>query len=294
MFHCDRYCIIQINRKINLKLQSLDESKVCYDETVKKLLLSWQVARILILLALSAGLITWYVVKSEAQVFEPFFRITGLITQLKLSGNSFLSSSLVAKNKETMESDPVVESEAQELFETVILSPTPTTIIVQSTPTLAVVKPIVVKPTAVPIKKTFPYISNSSVLEALNQYRADHQVHQLVEHHSLCEYAEKRVADQIAFGGLDHHQGFTSDFVNGERPTQLQNYPGWTIGENLAYQHCRNMTTDQSFIAESAPALIEWCFDSSTAGHREAQLNTKFNNVCIRNQNGYFVIIFGD
>lgn len=145
-----------------------------------------------------------------------------------------------------------------------------------------------------PTPIVFPEISNSSVLTAINQYRSDHQVHQLVEHASLCRYAEKRVQDLVAHGGLDEHAGFRADFADDKIPTQLEGYPGRTIGENLAYQYCINMQTEESFIANSAAALIEWCFDSSTKGHREAQLNPEFNNVCVRHQNGLFVVIFGD
>lgn len=144
------------------------------------------------------------------------------------------------------------------------------------------------------IKQTFPFISNTDVLLALNQYRADHHVHALVEEAHLCNYAEKRVGDQISFGGLDAHAGFKSDFENDQIPAQLEGYQGTTIGENLAYQHCKNMQTDDSFIAQTAAALIEWCFDSSTKGHREAQLNSAYNNVCVRNKDGYFVVIFGE
>lgn len=145
-------------------------------------------------------------------------------------------------------------------------------------------------------KKTlsFPVISNTDVLIALNNYRASHGVHALVEESNLCNYASKRVQDLLLVGGLDGHEGFRNDFENNSVPDQLKNYKGTTIGENLAYQHCRNMKTEESFIAESGAALIEWCFDSSTKGHREAQLNSKYNNVCVRNQDGYFVVIFGE
>lgn len=144
-------------------------------------------------------------------------------------------------------------------------------------------------------KITFPYISNTDVILALNAYRATHKVHELVEHPKLCEYAQMRVDDLIAYGGLDNHEGFKKDFEDAQNlPKPIQEYPGGAIGENLAYQYCRNMTTGESFIAPTATALIEWCFDSSTKGHREAQLNTRYNNVCSRSKNGYFVVIFGE
>lgn len=144
-------------------------------------------------------------------------------------------------------------------------------------------------------KIVFPEITDSSILQALNSYRADHKVHQLIEHPKLCEYAQKRVGDLLAYGGLDGHEGFKKDFANSENiPQSIKEYPGGAIGENLAYQNCKNMTTGDSFVAQNATSLIEWCFDSSTKGHREAQLNPRYNSVCARHKNGYFVIIFGE
>lgn len=154
--------------------------------------------------------------------------------------------------------------------------------------------------TDVPIKKApteivFPNISNESVLSALNSYRQVHGAPPLKEHPNLCGYAEKRLSDLLAFGGLDNHEGFKKDFENPEKiPQIIKEYPGSNIGENLAYQFCRNMKTNEAFIAPHATALIEWCFDSSTKGHREAQLSTAYISACSRNKNGYFVIIFGD
>lgn len=170
-----------------------------------------------------------------------------------------------------------------------------------------IVVAIFVKPQAVVTQRTmnkssvsrekivFPEISNQSILDALNLYRSDHKVHPLVEDARLCQYAEKRVKDLVAFGSLDEHAGFKKDFADPNNlPEPIKAYPGGAIGENLAYQFCRNMTTGDSFIAQTATALIEWCFDSSTKGHREAQLNSRYNAVCARHQDGYFVIIFGE
>lgn len=144
-------------------------------------------------------------------------------------------------------------------------------------------------------KPTLPELSNEEVFNALNSYRATHQVAALQLNDDLCRYAEKRVSDLVAFGGLDNHQGFKEDFADPQhRPELLQNYGGSTIGENLAHQFCRNMTTGESFIASTGTALIEWCFDSSTKGHREAQLSTTYKNVCVRHADGMYVVTFGD
>jgi len=263
---------------------------------MKKVFTSWRFLRIVFLLVLTASLISLYVVQSKAYMLvEPINKITSFLTNSKPSQEQVEPTVTVETGEATEStSNPVTkELEPDDGAGTgVVVVPTTATtkkevVVVPETVQVA-------KPTAVPVAKSFPYISSTDVLLALNQYRSNHRVHQLIEHHNLCEYAQKRVNDLVAYGGLDHHQGFSHDFANDNRPSQLENYPGRTIGENLAYQHCRNMTTGEGFIAESAPALIEWCFDSSTAGHREAQLNSKFNNVCVRSQSGYFVIIFGD
>jgi uncharacterized protein YkwD len=154
-----------------------------------------------------------------------------------------------------------------------------------------------VLPTAsiVPAKPALPPISDQEVIDALNSYREVHGTHTLNVHPNLCSYAEKRVGDLVAFGGLDNHQGFKEDFADlNNLPEVLKDYPGSKIGENLAHQFCRNMTTGDSFVAETGTAIIEWCFDSSTKGHREAQLSSEFHNVCVRHADGMYVVIFGE
>jgi uncharacterized protein YkwD len=148
--------------------------------------------------------------------------------------------------------------------------------------------PVVVKP-------ALPQVSDQEVIDALNNYRHAHGRDALQVHQALCSYAEKRVGDLVAFGGLDNHQGFKEDFADQSKlPEILKEYPGSKIGENLAHQFCRNMTTGDSFVAGTGTAIIEWCFDSSTKGHREAQLSTEFHNVCVRHADGMYVVIFGE
>jgi uncharacterized protein YkwD len=143
-------------------------------------------------------------------------------------------------------------------------------------------------------KIVFPPISNEEVFQALNTYRQAHSIYELKVDDNLCQYAEKRVQDLLAFGTLDNHQGFLNDFADPNNlPEPIRNFNGTKIAENLAYQYCRNMTTNEDFIAESGAAIIEWCFDSSTLGHREAQLSTEFGHACVRSAQGMFVIIFG-
>ena len=140
----------------------------------------------------------------------------------------------------------------------------------------------------------FPAISSDAVFTALNNYRESHGVHKLQSNEHLCAYAQKRVQDLVVLGTLDNHEGFKRDFANPENlPVAIRNYGGKKVAENLAYQHCKNMTTGDSFIAQTGTAVIEWCFDSSTAGHREAQLSREFSHACVANDKGFFVIIFG-
>lgn len=140
-----------------------------------------------------------------------------------------------------------------------------------------------------------PEISDDEVFEALNNYRRSHDVSSLHTNSNLCSYASKRVGDLIAYGGLDYHEGFKKDFEDPENPPDpIKYYSGNQIAENLAFQHCKNMTTGDSFIAETGTALIEWCFDSSTEGHREAQLNRDYKNACVRHGENMYVIIFGN
>jgi len=181
-------------------------------------------------------------------------------------------------------STQVVEKDGRMVGLTVVLLAEPLAQRAAQTPTTAKID----IPTALEI-------SNQAVFTALNQYRADHGVHQLVENNLLCQYAEKRVQDLIAYGGLDNHQGFQTDFADLESlPDSIKQYSGGRIGENLAHQYCRNMTTNDSFVAQTGAALIEWCFDSSTKGHREAQLDSTFNNVCVRHGENMYVVIFGE
>lgn len=160
--------------------------------------------------------------------------------------------------------------------------------------TSSVKSPSMVAGVAQPTPITFPEISDTSVQNALNEYRAAHGHAPLKEASELCAYAQKRVEDLVAFGGLDGHEGFKQDFADGKRPPQLEHYAGTQIGENLAYQYCRNMTTGDSFVAQNGTELIEWCFDSSTKGHREAQLSTDFKNVCVRHGDQNYVVTFGN
>jgi len=135
--------------------------------------------------------------------------------------------------------------------------------------------------------------SDQAVLQALNDYRATHGVHSLQVNSDLCTYAQKRTNDLVAYGSLDNHAGFIADFDREDPPVGISSYGGGTIGENLASQYCINGTTGESIFAEHPIQLIEWCFDSSVKGHREAQLSTEYRDVCVRHKENMYVVIFG-
>lgn len=143
-----------------------------------------------------------------------------------------------------------------------------------------------------PTQPVLREIPDQEVFDALNQYRAVHKVPQLVLNNNLCTYAQKRTQDLVENGGLDAHEGFKRDFENGNVPVGIKEYGGGRIGENLAHQYCYRGV--RQVIANTGTALIEWCFDSSTAGHREAQLDPQYTAACVRHQQNMYVVIFGE
>ena len=141
-------------------------------------------------------------------------------------------------------------------------------------------------------QKLFEF-SDESVIKALNDYRSDHDVHRLNVNDNLCVYAEKRANDLQVHGSLDDHAGFKADFEKEDPPPGILSYGGGKIGENLASQYCLNGTTGESIFAENPTQLVEWCFDSSQKGHREAQLSKEYDDVCVRHADNMYVVIFG-
>lgn len=139
-------------------------------------------------------------------------------------------------------------------------------------------------------------IPDQEVVDALNAYRDTHGFRALAVNDHLCTYAEKRAADLKAYGGLDGHEGFKKDFEDPDNlPPGIEEYPReGKFAENLAHQFCKNMQTGESFVAQNGTSLIEWCFDSSTKGHREAQLSPDFRNVCVRHADNMYVVIFAE
>jgi uncharacterized protein YkwD len=79
---------------------------------------------------------------------------------------------------------------------------------------------------------------------------------------------------------LDNHAGFISDGESGYLFTTTEFN---VVAENLAYWPT----------AQYASQVIEWGWDTSTEGHREAQLSTDYTHACLSGRNGFFVAIFG-
>jgi len=136
--------------------------------------------------------------------------------------------------------------------------------------------------------------SESQLWQALVDYRHAHKKPDLLLNENLCIYARKRVDDHITKMNtdapetypvpekypLDAHSGFARDAESGYafEVTGMN-----ALAENLAYWPN----------AQSANHVIEWGWDTSTEGHREAQLSVDYNHACLSGKDGFYVAIFG-
>ena len=78
---------------------------------------------------------------------------------------------------------------------------------------------------------------------------------------------------------LDAHAGFERDGDSG----YLFEVTGFNaVAENLAYWPS----------AEYPNQVIEWGWDTSTEGHREAQLSDEYSHACLAGGDGFYVAIF--
>lgn len=130
--------------------------------------------------------------------------------------------------------------------------------------------------------------------QALTTYRQSQGRSNLERDENLCIYARKRVQDHLdlfeqkidpqnypveAKYPLDAHQGFQQDADSGivfEVTNRNQ------VAENLAYWPN----------AIDPIHVIEWGWDTSTEGHREAQLSNDWTHACLSGEEGFFVAIF--
>jgi hypothetical protein len=129
--------------------------------------------------------------------------------------------------------------------------------------------------------------------QALVDYRHAHQKPDLQTVDSLCQYARERVAEHLKLYQeqppseyqnqdkypLDAHAGFMRDGESG----YLFEKTGFNfVAENLAFWPD----------ATSANQIIEWGWDTSTEGHREAQLSSEYSHACLSGNQGFYVAIF--
>jgi hypothetical protein len=153
-------------------------------------------------------------------------------------------------------------------------------------------KPVIYqKPVAAAPPKNF---SEAELWQALVNYRKAHQRSDLIFDDNICQYARKRVRDHIdrfnqdkpedypvpSKYPLDAHAGFGADAESGYA---FQVAGKNRLAENLAYWPS----------ATYPHQVIEWGWDTSTEGHREAQLSNEYSHACISGQDGFFVAIFG-
>lgn len=130
--------------------------------------------------------------------------------------------------------------------------------------------------------------------EALSIYRQSQGRSTLQRDENVCQYARKRVQDHLNLIAnktspddypvkekypLDAHQGFKTDADSGYVFEITQKNQ---VAENLAYWPN----------AQDPIHVIEWGWDTSTEGHREAQLNNDWTHACLSGKDGFFVAIF--
>lgn len=128
-----------------------------------------------------------------------------------------------------------------------------------------------------PPPKTFNYTSED-LWQALATYRSSHNRYQFIKDDRLCSVAADRVAQLIKLGKLDKHQGFKDRFAS---DNAFKEVGFGKVAENLAFGF------------ETAVAVIEWGWDSSTEGHREAQLTSDYTHACTATSQSFSVLILG-
>lgn len=136
--------------------------------------------------------------------------------------------------------------------------------------------------------------SEAEVWSALAEYRKAHKRTTLEMDENLCIYARKRVDEHVEMFAnrnkadypnqdkypLDAHEGFKRD---GDSGLLFEIAKRNLIAENLAYWPS----------AQYPNHVIEWGWDTSTEGHREAQLSDEYTHGCIADKDGFYVAIFG-
>lgn len=143
------------------------------------------------------------------------------------------------------------------------------------------------------ISQPIKNFTQNELWQALVDYRHAHAKPDLLTDDKLCQYAQKRVFEHISLMQskpkdsyknpdkypLDAHVGFEIDGDSG----YLFEATGFkVVAENLAYWPT----------AQYPIQVIEWGWDTSTEGHREAQLSDEYTHACLVGQEGFYVAIF--
>ena len=99
------------------------------------------------------------------------------------------------------------------------------------------------------------------LFNAVNSYRASHSLRTLTSNSTICNIAQKRAEEQVAYGGLDNHAGFAKYGDSQNEFTHL----GEVLygGQPLSGVH-----------------IVEFGWDRSLTGHREALQNPDWQIGC--------------
>lgn len=133
------------------------------------------------------------------------------------------------------------------------------------------------RPPKPPPPPTFNYTSDD-VWNALADYRRAHNKYQFARDDRLCTLGNMRLVQLIELGTLDKHAGFKTYFAD-QGNFRVVGFR--KVSENLAYGF------------QTAVAVIEWGWDTSTEGHREAQLTEEYSHACVLADKGYAVLELG-
>lgn len=103
--------------------------------------------------------------------------------------------------------------------------------------------------------------TRDELFTAVNDYRRSHGLNTLTSNSTICDIAQKRAEEQVANGGLDNHAGFNK---YGESQNEFTH-----LGEVLYGGQ-----------ALSGVHIVEFGWDRSLTGHREALQNPNWQIGC--------------
>lgn len=115
---------------------------------------------------------------------------------------------------------------------------------------------------------------------ALNKYRRNHGVRELIVSDGLCMVADFRISQLEKIGGLDAHKGFIEYLDVQSNWDKLPRFV--SLGENNSYGY-----------KQTGTHIVEWVFDADEE-HKSNQLNPMWNRVCSRISGTIVEMIFGE